>query len=265
MPRGIDTLDDQLSSESSSGSFIYHVRLKESHESAVLRFLTEVPDMFWESFHRVRVPGNGGREFWRSVLCPRKALGEYCEYCAEEDWPRKQVMLWAFEREHLYPKEVPGSTPKKLGRITVYSQEVNRPRLFRYGIQHATPLLERHRRMGTVTDRDFEWCRIGPPGDMKVTYSLEPCEPSPLTPDLAELAKTLPGLEQVAMGQVNKLSEASGEEARTEERPSTRTRPVAPKVPPRDAFDEFFGPPKNRPTTQKGGSEEKGDDWEVPF
>jgi hypothetical protein len=226
------------------GDFIRHIRLLNDRESCVIRFLTEYGDFFWEKFHRIMEGGS----FRGMKVCAKSALGQACSLCDKSDRPGTQFLGWAYEAYHDYtekPSHVKDEDLEevRVGKRTMLREEVNEPRLMRYSIMHFDPLKYQWDEEETLVDREFKWVRMGEKGSTRPTYILKPGAPSKLPKELREVAKTLPDLEDVALGKVESLGDNGGEE---DEKPRTRKVGKAKKSEPEDddeddGVDDPFG------------------------
>lgn len=202
------------------GSFIRQVRLRDDKESCTLRFLTDYDDIVWERFHRVLEGG----QFRGMRACVSAALGQACEFCSGGDRPNTLFMAWTYvyAQDHASKPDRPGEFERaRVGSREVWRERVEEVRLLQASISHFDALELRHDRYGTLTDRDYEWVRVGPAGTKRPTYSLEPAEggKGPMTSELEERAGGLPDLEDVALGRVTSLDPDA---PRAEERPPVR-------------------------------------------
>lgn len=212
MGRGISS--DEIPS-SDGGGFIRHIRLKADGESCRIRFLTEHDEIFWERFHRNMVSG----QYRGQVLCVKSAFGQACSKCEGDestnnkpDRAGTQFLAWAFEYAHFYPEKPAKIETKKvkIGTMTFYMEEVNEPRLMRYSIMHRGGIKARAERHGTIMDSPFEWIRTNGSDPKKPTYTLEALDKEKMPAELKELISTLPDLEDIALGKVERLD---GEES----------------------------------------------------
>lgn len=206
------------------GSFIRQVRLRDDKESCVLRFLTEYEDIYWERFHRVME----NDQFKGMTVCVNSALQQACKHCEEGKRPSTLFMAWAYVYTQDYtskPQRAFGEIEKvEVGRRTVYREQINEVRLLQASISHFDGIDLRYDRVSNITDRDYEWVRVGKTGTKRPSYSLEPIEggKTQLSDVIVELRDALPDLEDVALGKVTSLGDDS-ESQQKSERPAVRT------------------------------------------
>lgn len=212
MPHGFKQMGEATAGMGTGGEFIKHVRLYDDQESAIIRFLTEAEDVFWGPFHRVKKRTSAGREWWDSVFCLEE-LGQACELCREEISAGTQFLAWVWQYKMYHAKQVEGSRQVDVNGLIRYEEINDEPRLMRYSHMHKGSIEMRLQRLGTLTDRDYEWIRTGPRGTNRPTYMLEPVgDPTELSEKLVLLRKELPALEDIAHGKVRTLDgQAVGE------------------------------------------------------
>ena len=208
MPRGIAS---DISGKAGGSRYIRHIRLRDDGEFCRLWFLTEGDEIFLESFHNIDNPGSGPK--WLSKICVNSAFGQACEYC-EEGSARTEFLAWTYELLHFYPDKPDNVETKKatIGSGRMYVEEVNEIRLMRASIMHRGSIKTRMERHGTLLDRPFDWIRDGKKGSKRPSYTLEALDVEKMTKELRELMETLPDLEDVALGKVERLGGASDDE-----------------------------------------------------
>lgn len=205
MPRGIKQLSEATANMPTGGTFFKHVRLYDDQESAIIRFLTEADEVFWGPFHRVMRHTQKGVQYWENVFCVGE-LGQTCEYCREDSSVSIQFLAWVYQYKMYHAKQVEGSRQVDVNGLIRYEEENNEVRLMRYSHMHKGGIEMRLQRYGSLTDRVYEWIRTGVRGTNRPTYMLEPVgDPTEMPAELAELAKSLPDLEDIAMGKVRSL------------------------------------------------------------
>ncbi len=202
MPKGIGNMP----TGGGGGDYIRQIGLKDDGESCTLRFLTDKDDIFFEWQHRKMEMG----QFRGWQVCP-KAFEQECDDCNSGDQKRRaqlQFFAWAWEYTHDYTVDKEGRTPVKLGRRTLYREDINEVRLMRYAGAHKAAIEYRSDKFGTLIDRDYEWVRSGEKGSMKPQYILEPVDEGKkaISKELAAIAADLPDLEDVALSRVDSLT-----------------------------------------------------------
>lgn len=271
MPRGITS---EIASGGGGRNFIRHVRLRDNGEFCRLRFLTEGDEIFLERFHNVKNSGGGGPR-WATKICVNSAFGQACEYCeqaeADERGPvgsaRTEFLAWTYETLHFYPNK-PAKVETKaatVGSNKMYVEEVNEPRLLRASVMHRGPIKARMERHGTLLDRLFDWIRDGEAGSMRPTYTLEALDKEKMPKELSELAASLPDLEDIALGKVERLDGRGGDDDETPDK-KYATRTVSFDEDDDEVTNEFTRGGEKPKTTAKVVEESDDDDGEEdPF
>lgn len=213
MPRGIDS-DVPNKGRKGGGNFIRHIRLRTDGEFSRFWFLTDGPDVYVEEFHTIQNSGGKGPR-WYEKICQASAFGQACDLCEQANkddsdvsYARTQILIWCYELQHFYSEKpnIKGEVKKaKVGGATYWVEEVNEPRLMRISIMHRGPIKTRFDRHGTLTDRPFDWIREGAKGTTRPNYTLEPLEAEEMPDEVTEAMGTIPDLEDVALGKVEKL------------------------------------------------------------
>ncbi len=203
MPKGINNMP----TGGGGGDYIRQIGLKEDGESCQIRFLTDKDDIFFEWQHRKMEGG----QFRGWQVCPSSAFDSPCDECSSGDDKKRaqlQFFAWVFEYTHDFTSDKEGRTPIKLGRRTLYREEVNEVKLMRYAGTHKSGLEFRADKYGNLIDRDYDWVRSGEKGSMKPQYILEPTDDGkkPLSKELVAIASDLPELEDVALSRVDSLT-----------------------------------------------------------
>lgn len=189
------------------GDWIKTIRLIDDGESCKIRFLTDKDDIFFEWQHRKMEGG----QFRGWQVCPQSAFETPCDECASGDDKKRaqlQFFAWVWEYTHDFTVDKEGRKPVKLGRKTLYREDVNEVRLMRYAGTHKAALEFRADRFSTLIDRDYDWVRSGEKGSMKPQYILEPSDEgkAPLSKELVAIAADLPDLEDIAFSRIDSLT-----------------------------------------------------------
>lgn len=221
MPRGVESAKkDQeanpLGGSGGGGDFINRVLLFNDQEFAEIRFLTEFDEMYWEWAHRYQtVVGNAGRTIWQTRVCP-KQNGQECGRCADGQVAARVFWYWVYVYNFYWQDPGEKRTQVKVGPTLVrYKEEINMPHLLERSMGSHSTIETQLNMIGNLTDRKYRWIRQGARGDQKTTYAMHPHEQeaSEMPDELKALLPTLPDLEAVAFGRIEKWD--SGKEPET--------------------------------------------------
>jgi hypothetical protein len=228
------------------GDFIRHLRLYDDQESAVIRFLSDVDDVFWGNFHRVMKRSQKGVTYYEPVFCLEE-LHQSCPYCQEDISMSYMFLAWVYEYRQFMALAGEGRERITWNGLVRFKEEIGEARLMHYSHMHKGSIDMRVQRYGNLTDRDYEWIRTGVKGTNRPTYILEPVEGTivALPPDLEKLRGTLPKLEDIALGRVRSLDGQTG----------GKTRESAPRRTVQVPQSEAAPPPND------SEAESEGDDW----
>jgi len=207
-PRGLGNIPKAPEGDSGGGergNFIRNTRILTDGEFCKIRFLTDVDEMYFEWQHSVRDAQGNFRGY---KICPSSAFNQECDDCKSgNNSASLQFFGWVWEYNHTYTEPGDNRTSIKEGKRTVYREDVNAVRLFRYSNFHKASLEMRANKYGTLLDRDYEWIRSGEKGSKRPQYMLEPSDDGkePMPKELVTIAAGLPDLEDVALGRVETL------------------------------------------------------------
>jgi hypothetical protein len=214
--------------EYSSKDSIRYIFLKNSHDIAIFRFLTDGDSVVSAQFHNVEEDTPKGK-VWAKYYCPEQDE-EPCKWHAEGSTTSEMIFAWAFWKSILHTTQNPlletnPDAPQWVrgnfnGRA-VYKEDLNIPAVYRTTVGksglYKKTLISYYNQYGTFLDRDYTLTREGKMKD--TVYMLMPRDPSPMTEEIKSIISTLPDLALVISGKINSFtqSEEVSEEPKEEE------------------------------------------------
>jgi hypothetical protein len=205
--KGIDQIQDRnkVADERKNRPFIPELRLFEDEDIAVIRFLTDDPlDV---DFHTVVDESISKAPQYH--YCTKGETGD-CELCNQGVGNiKRMIMFWVYVYKVLHARSDQegkwASTTSPSGKKTMYQEDINTVKLFRYSFGKGRylwdELSDAHEQFGTWKDRDYLFKRRGAPRDPNTMYKITPlADKSPMRKDISDLIGKLPALESIAKG-----------------------------------------------------------------
>lgn len=222
--KSLEQSQEDDSNKRLSGDFIQYLRLGDDGDIARFRIISEHEEdkasdvgtfMIHGMFHRHEATSQRtGKVYFTTSLCGKEEdddgyLHGECSLCDAEIRRVRQFLLWVYVYD-VYHRTQNSDVDNpwelaKLGEMKVYKESMDRFMVWQDGWHATQSLKSKIERFGSLTDRLYERERTGARGSRQVTYMLTSLDPEPINPEILELAKELPDLEDIATSKVRTM------------------------------------------------------------